>query len=116
MDRAEAGSPLAMNAPRKLAASLAADGVGYSLREWETRKSEQSEEAAQSVGAAPRPDPAVRAISITDINEAWAQGLRDFRAAPGSSHADMQQWPCASNLGRPRPSSGPAQHADGETG
>lgn len=25
----------------------------------------------------------VRAIRVADINEAWAQGLRDFRAAPG---------------------------------
>jgi uncharacterized membrane protein len=44
--------------------------------------SEQSERTTQSAGAAPRPDPVVRAFSITDINEAWAHGLRDFRAAP----------------------------------
>jgi uncharacterized membrane protein len=36
-----------------------------------------------SGGAAPGPEPTVRVISVTDINEAWAQGLRDFRAAPG---------------------------------
>jgi uncharacterized membrane protein len=44
--------------------------------------SEQSEGAIQSAETVPRPDPAVRAITITDINEAWAQGLRDFWAAP----------------------------------
>ncbi|HZP68573.1 MAG TPA: DUF2189 domain-containing protein [Pseudolabrys sp.] len=27
--------------------------------------------------------PTVRAVGIADVNEAWAQGLRDFRAAPG---------------------------------
>jgi uncharacterized membrane protein len=43
---------------------------------------EQSEGAIQSAGTVPRPDPVVRAITITDINEAWAQGLRDFWAAP----------------------------------
>jgi uncharacterized membrane protein len=44
--------------------------------------SEQSEEAAPSAAAAPPVDPTVRVISFADINEAWAQGLRDFRAAP----------------------------------
>jgi hypothetical protein len=44
--------------------------------------SEQSEGAIQSTGAAARPDPVIRAISIGDINEARTQGLRDFRAAP----------------------------------
>jgi len=27
-------------------------------------------------------DPVVRSITVTDVNEAWAQGLRDFQAAP----------------------------------
>jgi uncharacterized membrane protein len=44
--------------------------------------SEQSEGAIQPAGTAPRPEPVVRAITITDINEAWAQGIRDFWAAP----------------------------------
>ena len=44
--------------------------------------SEQAEEAARSVGPAPRPEPVVRAINVSDINDAWADGLRDFRAAP----------------------------------
>jgi hypothetical protein len=44
--------------------------------------SEQSEGTTQTAGAAPRPEPVVRTISVSDTNEAWAQGLRDFRAAP----------------------------------
>jgi uncharacterized membrane protein len=30
----------------------------------------------------PRADPFVREITVGDVNEAWAQGLRDFQAAP----------------------------------
>ena len=30
-----------------------------------------------------RADPFVREITVKDVNEAWAQGLRDFQAAPG---------------------------------
>ena len=44
--------------------------------------SEKKDKAAPSAAAAPRADPTVRAISVSEINEAWAQGLRDFRAAP----------------------------------
>jgi uncharacterized membrane protein len=44
--------------------------------------SEQGEGIVQSTGTAPRSDPVVRAITLTDVNEAWAQGIRDFRAAP----------------------------------
>ena len=44
--------------------------------------SEQGEGVVQSTGTAPRSDPVVRAITLTDVNEAWAQGIRDFRAAP----------------------------------
>jgi hypothetical protein len=44
--------------------------------------SEQSEGAIQPAGTAPRPEPVVRAITITDINEAWAQGIRDFWTVP----------------------------------
>ena len=44
--------------------------------------SEQGEGIVQSTRTAPRSDPVVRAITLTDVNEAWAQGIRDFRAAP----------------------------------
>ena len=44
--------------------------------------SEQGEGVVQSTGTAPRSDPVVRAITLTDVNEAWTQGIRDFRAAP----------------------------------
>ena len=44
--------------------------------------SEQNETARPPATAAQRADPTVRAVSIADVNEAWSQGLRDFRAAP----------------------------------
>jgi len=40
----------------------------------------QGNEAAKSVE--PAREPIVRAIDLSDINEAWADGLSDFRAAP----------------------------------
>jgi uncharacterized membrane protein len=43
--------------------------------------SERSEEAPL-LAAVPQTEPTVRAIGLADINEAWTQGLRDFRAAP----------------------------------
>ena len=39
-------------------------------------------EGLQSGGAAPGPEPTIQVIGVSDINEAWEQGLRDFRAAP----------------------------------
>jgi len=42
----------------------------------------QQNEAARPVATTQRAEPTVRPVSIADINEAWAQGLRDFRAAP----------------------------------
>ena len=44
--------------------------------------SEQNRDARALAAAAQRIYPTVRAVSFADINEAWAQGLRDFRAAP----------------------------------
>jgi len=44
--------------------------------------SEQKRDARLLAAAARRIYPTVRAVSFADINEAWAQGLRDFRAAP----------------------------------
>ena len=44
--------------------------------------SEQNETARPPTTAAQRADPTFRAVSIADVNEAWSQGLRDFRAAP----------------------------------
>src|SRR5512144_126685 len=51
-----------------------------SRRSGETAMSEQNRDARPL--AAQRTYPTVRAVSFADINEAWAQGLRDFRAAP----------------------------------
>ena len=42
----------------------------------------QQNEAARPVATTQNAEPTVRPVSIADINEAWAQGLRDFRAAP----------------------------------
>ena len=36
----------------------------------------------EAPAALPRPDPFVREITIGDVNEAWARGLRDFQARP----------------------------------
>ena len=36
----------------------------------------------QPAGTAPPADPVVRAITLSDVNEAWAQGIRDFWNAP----------------------------------
>jgi len=44
--------------------------------------SEQNRDARLLAATAQRIYPTVRAVSFADINEAWAQGLRDFRAAP----------------------------------
>lgn len=44
--------------------------------------SEHDRGAKPLAAAAQRTDPTVRAISFADINEAWTQGLRDFRTAP----------------------------------
>jgi hypothetical protein len=44
--------------------------------------SEQNRDARPLATAAQRIYPTVRAISFADVNEAWAQGLRDFCAAP----------------------------------
>ena len=44
--------------------------------------SEQNRDARLLAAAAQRIYPTVRAVTFADINEAWAQGLRDFRAAP----------------------------------
>ena len=44
--------------------------------------SEQNRDARPLAPAAQRTYPTVRAVSFADINEAWTQGLRDFRAAP----------------------------------
>jgi uncharacterized membrane protein len=44
--------------------------------------SERSERATPPAAGTRRTYPIVRAIGVADINEAWAQGLRDFRAAP----------------------------------
>jgi uncharacterized membrane protein len=44
--------------------------------------SKQSEQSTPSAAGMRRAYPTVRAIRVADINEAWAQGLRDFRAAP----------------------------------
>jgi uncharacterized membrane protein len=42
-----------------------------------------SDREAAPDGKAPRSaDPFVREITISDVNDAWAQGLRDFQAAP----------------------------------
>ena len=43
-----------------------------------------SEESGQapSLPAGPGPEPPVATITVSDINEAWAEGVRDFRAAP----------------------------------
>src|SRR5690349_14639648 len=44
--------------------------------------SEQNERSTSPVAGTRRAYPVVRAIRVGDINEAWVQGLRDFRAAP----------------------------------
>jgi len=44
--------------------------------------SEQNRDARPLAAAAQRIYPTVRAVSFADINESWAEGLRDFRAAP----------------------------------
>ena len=44
--------------------------------------SEQNRDARPLAPAAQRTYPTVRAVSFADVNEAWTQGLRDFRAAP----------------------------------
>ena len=44
--------------------------------------SEQNRDARPLAPAARRTYPTVRAVSFADVNEAWAQGLRDFGAAP----------------------------------
>lgn len=44
--------------------------------------SKQNRDARPLAAAAQRTYPTVRAVSFADVNEAWAQGLRDFRAAP----------------------------------
>jgi uncharacterized membrane protein len=44
--------------------------------------SEQNEQSTPSAAGTGRAYPIVRAIGVADISEAWAQGLRDFRAAP----------------------------------
>src|SRR5262249_58541192 len=36
----------------------------------------------QPAGTAPPADPVVRAITLSDVNEAWAHGIRDFWNAP----------------------------------
>jgi uncharacterized membrane protein len=41
-----------------------------------------SELDVQISGTAQRADPVVRAITLADVNAAWAQGIRDFRNAP----------------------------------
>lgn len=43
---------------------------------------EESVGTIEPIAAGPRRDPVVRTISVADVNQAWAQGLRDFRAAP----------------------------------
>ena len=41
-----------------------------------------SDPGMQAAGTTPRADPVVRAITLSDVNEAWAHGIRDFWNAP----------------------------------